>query len=108
VFRHSPENGKHLRELREQLGQDSRDSLQLLNNLRDNPICSLNLDEASRSITVVWKQYATKTQLRYIHESLLTLICEHGICKILAATTTGVFCPASKSTSLTSLWPVFR
>jgi hypothetical protein len=80
VFRHSPENSKHLRE---QLGQDSRDSLQLLNNLRDNPICSLNLDEASRCITVVWKQYATKTQLRYIHESLLTLICEHGICKLL-------------------------
>jgi hypothetical protein len=83
VFSHSPENGDHLRELREKLRQDSRDSLQLLKNFRDNPICSIVLDETSRCITVVWKQYATKTQYRYIHENLLTLICEHRVCKIL-------------------------
>jgi hypothetical protein len=82
VFSHSPENGDHLRELREKLRQDSRDSLQLLKNFRDNPICSIVLDEASRCITVVWKQYATKTQFRYIHENMLTLICEHRLCKI--------------------------
>jgi hypothetical protein len=83
VFSHSPENGDDLRELRERLRQDSRDSLQLLKNFQDNPICSINLDEARRCITVVWKQYATKTQFRYIHENLLRLICEHRVSKIL-------------------------
>ena len=83
MFSLSPENGDHLRELREKLRQDSRDSLQLLKNLKDNPICSIILDEASRCITVVWKQYATNTQFRYIHENLLMLICTHRVCKIL-------------------------
>ena len=83
MFRRSPENGDHLRELREKLCQDSRDSMQLLKNLKDNPICSITLDEARSCITVVWKQYATKTQFRYIHENLLSLICQHRVCKIL-------------------------
>jgi hypothetical protein len=83
MFRHSPEKDDHLRELREKLRQDSRDSLQLLKNFRDNPICSIILDNASRCIIVVWKQYATEIQFRYIHENLLTLICEHRVCKIL-------------------------
>jgi hypothetical protein len=77
------ENNDLLRELCDQLRQDSHDSLQLLRNFRENPICSINLDDAGRSITVVWKQYATKAQFRYIHEKMLGLICEHRIYKIL-------------------------
>jgi hypothetical protein len=83
VFSHPPENSDHLRSLREKLRQDTRDSFQLLQNFWDNPICSINNDEANRCIIVVWKQYATQIQLRYIHENLLTLICKHRVYKIL-------------------------
>jgi hypothetical protein len=76
VFIRPPENTDNLRALREKLRQDTRDSFQLLENFWDNPICSIIHDEANHCIIVVWKQYATQIQLRYIHESLLTLICE--------------------------------
>lgn len=83
MFSHPLEKSDRLRDLREKLRQDSRDSLRLLENFRDNPICSICLDEASRCIVVVWKQYATQAQLRFIHENLLTLIREHHVSKIL-------------------------
>jgi hypothetical protein len=104
VFSHSPENGHHLRELREKLCQDSRDSLQLLKNVRDNPICSIIPDEPSRCITVVWKQYATKTQFRYIHENLLTLICEHRVCKVLGDDTALPTVPSEDQFWVTDEW----
>lgn len=77
-----PENGP-LRELREKLRQGSRDSFRLLENFWDNPICCIMHDEANRSIMVIWRQYATQIEFRYIHEKLLSLICEHGVYKIL-------------------------
>ena len=83
MFSHPPENSDHLRRLREKLRQDTRDSFQLLQNFWDNPICSINHDEANHCIIVVWKQYATQIQLRYIHENLLTVICKHRVYKIL-------------------------
>jgi hypothetical protein len=83
VHGHLPEKADPLRELREKLRQESRDSLQLLENFQDNPICSIGHDEANHCIIVVWKQYATQIQFRYIHEKLLTLICQHSVYKIL-------------------------
>jgi hypothetical protein len=55
----------------------------LLRNFWNNPICSIIHEEANHCIVVVWKQYATQIQLRYIHENLLTLICKHRVYKIL-------------------------
>ena len=104
LFSRSPGNGNHLLELCEKLRQDSRDSLQLLNNFCENPICSIILDEGSRCVTVVWKQYATKTQLRYIHENLLTLICEHGVCKILGDDTALPTVPSEDRFWVTDDW----
>src|ERR1700744_5843158 len=83
MFSHPPENSDHLRQLREKLRQDSRDSFHLLENFWDNPICSIIHDEANHCIILVWKQYATQIQLRYIHENLLALICKHRVYKIL-------------------------
>jgi hypothetical protein len=83
VFSHSPESSDPLRGLRERLRQDTRDSFQLLENFWDNPICSIIHDEAKHCIVVVWKQYASRIQLRYLHENLLTLICKHRVYKIL-------------------------
>lgn len=83
MFSHPPEKGDRLHGLREKLRQDSRDSFQLLENFWDNPICSVIHDEGNRCISVVWKQYASQVQLRYIHENLLRLICEHRVYKIL-------------------------
>jgi hypothetical protein len=83
VHSHPPENTDPLYELREKLRQGSRDSFQLLENFRDNPICSIRHDEANHCVIVVWKQYATQIQFRYIHEQLLSLICAHRVNKIL-------------------------
>lgn len=83
MFRRPPENRNPLHELQEKLNCDSRDSLQLLENFQDNPICSVRLDEADRCIMVEWRQYATELQFRYIHEKLLSLICKYRVFKIL-------------------------
>ena len=83
MFHYPLESDATLRELRERLRQDSGDSFRLLENFRDNPICSIVHDEANRCIIVIWKQYASHIQFRYIHEKLLSLICEHGVNKIL-------------------------
>src|SRR6201989_1341522 len=82
VFTH-PGSSDQLRGLREKLRHDTRDTFQLLDNFWDNPICSIIHDETHHCIIVVWKQYATQIQLRYIHENLLTLICKHRVYKIL-------------------------
>jgi hypothetical protein len=83
VHNHLSENADPLRELREKLRSESRDSFQLLENFRDNPVCSIRHDEANQCIIVVWRQYATQIQFRYIHEKLLSLICKHRVDKIL-------------------------
>jgi hypothetical protein len=83
VYSHLPENAATLRELRKKLRQGSRDSFQLVENFRDNPICSVKHDEPNHCIIVVWRQYATRIQFRYIHEKLLSLICKHRFYKIL-------------------------
>ncbi len=83
MFRYPHESDATLRELLEKLRQDSGDSFRLLENIRDNPICSVVHDETNRCIRVIWKQYATHIQFRYIHEKLLSLICEHSVSKIM-------------------------
>ena len=83
MFSRPHESDAILRELRERLRQDSSDSFRLLENFRDNPICAIMHDEASRCIVVIWRQYATGIQFRYIHEKLLSLICQHRVSKIL-------------------------
>ena len=83
MFSRPGENSDPLRELWEKLRQDSRDSFRLLQNFRDNPICSIMHDEGNHCIVVVWRQCATQIQFRYIHEKLLSLICEHRVFKIL-------------------------
>jgi hypothetical protein len=83
VFSRPHESDETFRELREKLRRDSSDSFRLLENFRDNPVCSILQDEANHCIMVIWKQHATHIQFRYIHEKLLSLICEHGVDKIL-------------------------
>ena len=80
---HLPEKSDPLRELREKLRCESRESFQLLENFSDNPVCSIRHDEANHCLIVVWRQYATHSQFRYIHEKLLSLICKHRVYKIL-------------------------
>lgn len=72
-----------LKRLRQDLETESTDSMMLLNNLEENPICSVTCDERFSCTFVVWKQYATQTQLRFIHESILLLMKKHRINKIL-------------------------
>jgi hypothetical protein len=72
-----------LRKLHEDLANESTDSLKLLNNLEQNPVCCVTHDEELSCVCVVWKQYATRAQLRFIHERILHLLQRHGANKIL-------------------------
>lgn len=78
-----PEHSDSFTILRIRLANESSDSIKLLHDLKDNPICSVTFDETVPCIKVVWKRYATSTQLRFIHESILHLIQKHRVDKIL-------------------------
>lgn len=104
MFSLQPEDDESLRLLREQLRQDSRDSFQLLKNFRENPICSVSVNEDARCINVVWKQYATQIQLRFIHENLLALIRSHRLCKILGDDTALPTIPSEDRTWIVENW----
>lgn len=41
------------------------------------------LDDSVPCITIVWKQYATSRQLRFIHENILQMLIRHRVSKIL-------------------------
>ena len=55
----------------------------MLSSLTNNPICSIFLDGNVPCITVSWKRYATSTQYRYVHESLIPLLSKYQVSKIL-------------------------
>jgi hypothetical protein len=83
-------NASSRREINDNLGQlrllleaESSDSLKLLKDITNNPICSVTVDESVPCIFVVWKQYATSTQLRFIREYILELIKHDGATKVL-------------------------
>jgi hypothetical protein len=72
-----------LERLRRQVQAESSDGAKLLKSLRNNPICSVEVDATIPCIVVAWKRYATSAQLRFVHESLLRLLQKHRIGKIL-------------------------
>jgi hypothetical protein len=69
--------------LRLALETGSSDSLKLLARPKDNPICSLSYDPSVPCLLVVWKKYATSTELRFIHETLLVMLDAYGVSRIL-------------------------
>jgi hypothetical protein len=73
----------NLEKLRIRLQAESSDSLQLLRDIKDHPVCSVFFDEGVPCIMVIWRNYATSTQFRFIHESILHQLQEHGVSKIL-------------------------
>lgn len=81
------EQSESLKELRGRLEAESNDGLKLLRNIKDNPICSLSFDNTIPCIVVTWKQYATSTQLRFIHENIILLLETHRASKILGLDT---------------------
>jgi hypothetical protein len=72
-----------LEKLRGLIEAESGDGLKLLKSLTNNPICSIFLDGNVPCITVAWKRYATSTQFRYVHESLIPLLSKYQVNKIL-------------------------
>lgn len=70
-------------ELARMVEAESHEGTLLLKNPLDNPICTLRYDEEVRCVEVVWRKYATSTQLRYIHEVILLMLVRHGAEKIL-------------------------
>lgn len=84
-----PRNKRDLREnealirLRSQLETESGESLELIADIENNPICSVSFDGSVPCVVVVWKRYVTSTQLRFVHENVLHLLKKHGASKIL-------------------------
>ncbi len=76
-------NTQRLEQLRSLIEAESGDGLQLLTSLTNNPICSIHLDETVPCIAVAWKRYATSTQFRYVHESIIPLLKRHQVHLIL-------------------------
>jgi hypothetical protein len=71
-----------LRQWHNQLKQSS-DGVRLLKEPEDNPICAISVDQSIPAVVVVWKQYTTSAQIRFIHEYLLLVIKKHLLRKIL-------------------------
>jgi hypothetical protein len=72
-----------LAKLKRALEQESNDSIALLNNAADNPICTVRYDDELPGIFVQWRNYATSSQLRFIHEYIIHLLEQHRVQKIL-------------------------
>jgi hypothetical protein len=72
-----------LDDLRAAMEAESGDGSRVAQRPRDNPICAISFDASSECIVVVWRQYATSLQLRFIHEHLLKMISTHQAKKIL-------------------------
>lgn len=76
-----------LDKLRGLIETESGDGLKLLSSPTNNPICSIYLDGNVPCVTVAWKRYATSTQFRYVHESLIALLAKYQVSRILAEAT---------------------
>lgn len=74
---------ERLAQLRKLVQAESSDGLKLLSSPEDNPICSIAVDASIPGIVVTWKDYATSTQLRFVHEHILHMLKTHGLSKIL-------------------------
>jgi hypothetical protein len=77
------EEASSLKYLRILLEAETSDSIRLLENIKDNPICSVYIDQSVPCVVVSWRRYATSTQLRYIHETILHMLERHGATKVL-------------------------
>src|SRR3569832_427844 len=62
---------------------DSPDGERVLQSPCDNAICKLSYNSDVKCIEVVWRKYATSSQLRYIHEIMLLMLVQHNVSKIL-------------------------
>lgn len=69
--------------LRVLLREESGDGARLADDAADNPVCAVTVNEAVPCIQVVWRRYATTTQLRFVHELILLLQARHGLACIL-------------------------
>ncbi len=69
--------------LREILAQESGDSQSLIDDLENNPICSVAFDASVPCITVQWRGYATSAQMRFVLENIICLLDRHKAHRIL-------------------------
>jgi hypothetical protein len=69
--RHS--EGEALAGLKAALKAESSDGRRLLEDPANNPVCLVGYDADVPCVTVIWKGYATSTQLRFVHEEALLL-----------------------------------
>jgi hypothetical protein len=93
-----------LQEIAQKLRADSLDSLQLLSNVAENPICSVGVDLSVPCVSVVWKRYATSMQLRFVHENIIALLRDHGLRAVLGDDTALATIHAEDQRWITEYW----
>lgn len=76
-------NSDRVAALREILAQESGDSLSLINDLENNPICSVAFDASVPCIAVQWRGYATSAQMRFVLENIICLLDRHKAHRVL-------------------------
>ena len=73
---------ERLAQLRVLLDAETQDSRLLSQSPADNPICAIQTKAELGCIKVIWKRYATSTQIRFVHEVVLSALEHYGFRKI--------------------------
>lgn len=73
---------ERLEQLRRLLETETQDSRLLSQSPADNPICAIEPKPELGCITVIWRRYATSTQIRFVHEVVLSALEHHGFRKL--------------------------
>lgn len=74
---------ERLTQLRMVLDAETQDSRLLSQSPADNPICSIQTKPDLGCVKIIWKRYATSTQIRFVHELVLSALQHYGFRKIL-------------------------
>ncbi len=72
-----------LSQLRASVASESSEGLRLVEDLGDNPLCTVSVDESIPAVVVTWRRDVTSAQLRFIHEAVLEVIRSRGLSLIL-------------------------
>lgn len=76
-----------LERLRRLVAAESQVGKVLAAHIEDNPVCCISVDRRVPCVLLVWKQYSTSAQLRFVYESALDLLKKHRLSKILGDNT---------------------
>lgn len=69
--------------LRDLVRRESSEGRSLAANPHDNCVCTIGIDTGADCVELVWKNYATSNQLRFVHEFMLLQVLSQDLSAIL-------------------------